>query len=155
MDEQKVSEFEARYSPLDDEELVEMANRRSTLVAEAVVALNRVIGSRNLNISSAAHGVAEEQVVEEHASHPSRATYLLHSLALALSIPLVHASGFGGAIPVILVGAFAWWVSVQLTKSIYEMHLSRLKRTAALWGMAVLYVVAYFLLYSLIVFSKR
>lgn len=155
MDEQKVSDFEVRYSPLDDEDLVEMSSRRSTLVPEAVVALDRVLISRNLDIPAVVHCVAEEQVVQEVTAHPSRATYLLHSLALALFAPLGKAFGLGGAIPAVLVGAFGWWVSVQLTKSIYRMQLSKPKRTAALWGMAVLYVVTNMFIYLVIVFPKR
>lgn len=92
MDEQEVSDLEARYFPLDDEELIAMSNRRNTLVPEAVVALDRVIVSRNINIPAVAHSVVEERVVEEIATQPSRATYLLHGLALALSTPLVQAS---------------------------------------------------------------
>ena len=155
MDEQKVSDLEARYSPLDDEELIEISNRRSTLMPEAVVALDRVIVSRHLNIPAVAQRVAEEQVIEEVPNKPSRVTYLLHGLALALSTPLTKAAGFGGAIPVVLVGAFAWWISMQATKSIYEMRLSKPKRTAALWGMAALYVVMYLVLYVIIASPKR
>ncbi len=155
MDEQKISDLEARYSLLNDEEVVEMSSRRSTLVPEAVAALERVIMSRNLNIPVSAHCVVEQQVVDEVATHPSRATYLLHSLAVALFAPLAKAFGFGGAIPAVLVGGFAWWVSVQLTKSIYGMQLSRPKRTAALWGMAALYIVTNMFIYLVIVFPKR
>ena len=155
MDEQKVSEFEARYSLLDDEELIGMSNRRTTLVPEAVVALDRVIASRNVNIAAVAQRVAEEQVIEDVPSKPSRVTYLLHGLALALSTPLVKATGVGGAVPVVLVGAFAWWISMLATKGIYDMRLSKPKRTAALWGMAVLYVFVYLVLHVLIASPKR
>jgi len=155
MAEQKVSDFEARYSALDDEELIEMSSRRSTLVPEAVVALDRVIVSKNLNNPAVAQRVVEEQGIEEVPNRPSRVTYLLHGLALALSTPLIKAAGFGGAIPVVLVGAFAWWISMQATKGIYEMRLSKPKRTAALWGMAALYVVVYLVLYVLIASPKR
>ena len=155
MDEQKVSIFEALYSPLDDEELVEMSIRRSTLVEEAVTALDRVIASRNLNIPAVAQRVAEEQAAEVAVTRPTRATYLLHGLALALSTPMVKAFGFGGAIPVVLAGAFAWWLSVQATKGVYGMRLGTPKRIAALWGLAVLYVFSYLLLHTLIDSAKR
>lgn len=155
MDKSRVGDFAARYGQLDDEELASMSSRRDTLVPEAIAALDQIIDSRKIDVAAATARLADEQVQAQMRARPGRAVYLLHGFALALSVPLVGASGFSGAIPVFLVGAFAWWLSTLAAKAVYQLKLPGLRQVAAFWGLATLYVVVYLLLYSLIIPTGR
>lgn len=108
MNEKTVSDFEECYSPLDDEELVVMSARRNTLTDDAVIALDRVIAARNINIAATERRIAEEQAAQKPSSEPKRNEILLYSLAIWLFFPSGYAFLQEGVPQAVLAGALLW-----------------------------------------------
>ncbi len=120
MSHRSIESFEERYEAMATHELAELLNRKSELVPEAGIALERILSRRDMP-------PADVPVQTNSYRQPwwsGRTQYLLHGLALSLGIGLAREIEAGGALPDMLlscvVGLLCWWLSQRLFRFVSQ-----------------------------------
>lgn len=142
----------AMYLTKIDPENSQSGPERARLEIEAAQERNQ--SEESQNEASGPNRAASETPSNLHVQEPTPWAYLLHFLAIALSLPLVKAAGLGGAIPVFLGGSLALWSSRIIVSRVYALIISSPIRTAVLCLLPLAYFLIYLFFYYVLASNK-